>query len=157
MGALPDLTSLYKVTAAGVVIDRGMCITENPNVLWGPPNKRGNSLTVPRADGAVPMPQRLTERVDSLRLTVIGDVDPAGAAAANPANQVLTNLFWLETNVYSASPGADNCVALKVEGPNAFTRYGRIQFTSFDWEPMNLTTYRVLLGFRIPQRLTVSP
>ena len=87
----------------------------------------------------------------------IGDVTRAGAAAADPAQELLTTLHWFDTNVYQATPGADNAHAITVAGPGSFSRSGKIQWQSFEWgdseEAFGLTMCRAALRFEIPQRL----
>lgn len=157
MSALPDLTSIYKVTASSQSLDRGAWVTMNPRVLLAPPDKRGGNLTVPRADGTIAMIRRLDEVTGTLRMLFIGDVDRTGATAANPSQQLLENLFWFETNIYRAAT-VNNTVSITVEGPGTFSKSGNIQWTSFEWgdedNASGLTTCRAALGFTIPQRLT---
>ena len=156
MSALPDLTDIYEVTASGESLDRGAWITMNPRVLLGPPEKRGSNLTVPRADGTMAMAHKLDEVTGTLRMLFIGDVDRTGAAAANPSQQLLENLFWFEANVYNAAT-VNNTVAITVAGPGSFSKSGYIQWTGFEWGDEDhaggLTTCRAVLRFTIPQRL----
>lgn len=157
MPALPTLNSIYAVTVSSQALQGPAFITMNPRVLLGPPPKRGGSLTIPRADGTIPLPQHLGPVQDTLRMLFIGDVTRAGATAANPAQELLTTLHWFDQNVYQATPGADNAHAITVSGPGSFSRSGKIQWQSFEWgdteEASGLTTCRAALRFEIPQRL----
>lgn len=157
MGALPVLDMVYAVTVASQALQGPAFMTTNPRVLLAPPPKRGSSLTIPRADGGIPLLQRLGVVQDTLRMLFIGDVTRTGAAATNPAEELLTTLHWFDANVYQATPGADNAHAITVAGPGSFSRSGKIQWRSFEWgdteEAFGLTMCRAALSFEIPQRL----
>lgn len=152
MPILPDLTSTYKVESAGQLLDRDAWMTLDPEALLAPPGKRGNNLVVPRSDGVIPLIRRPQSVTGSLRMLFIGDVDRTGATAADPAKQLLENLFWFEGNIINAAT-TGNTVALKVTGPGGFIRQGRVQWLSFTWEVDDPTTARAVVGFEIPQRL----
>lgn len=158
MSALPNLDSVYSVVTADHPLQGPNLITMNPRALLAAPPKPTANLSVPRGSGTVPLRQRPDEVTGKLRLLIIGDVDSDGVAVADPANQLLVMLDWIETNIYMAIDGATNTVGLSVTGPGGFAKVGRVQWTSFEDGDTDtsegLTTCRAMLGFTISQRLT---
>lgn len=116
-----------QLTADGSALNSFCCRIMNLAVLLDYGDLRGDDTLVSGTPGKVANQRRFDTLTRTLNLIICGDVDQAGEAYDDGNDGLISNIFWIRTNITDPTGSGGGTRALVLTwGGNTLTATGRI-------------------------------